>query len=162
MSWLLSLALCVAGLLAVIVELFVPAAGIIGLVGLGSMTAGVVLAYSNYGVTVGTTFLIGVVLATPAVLALYFKIFPQSFVGRWLILRSPQRTVEDATAQETDHRQSLVGKEGTAVTSLRPSGTAAIDGSRYSVVSAGDFIEQGDGVVVKRVEGPRIVVRKKG
>lgn len=162
MPWLTYLGLCLAGLTAVIVELFVPAAGIIGIVGFGSMVAGVVLAYSHYGVTVGTAYLIGVVVATPLILALYFKIFPRSIIGRWLILGQSRTQDTDVTVDEPEKEQTLIGSEGTAFTALRPSGTAAIDGRKYSVVTAGEFIEKGEPVVVKHVAGTRIVVRRIG
>lgn len=86
MTWLTALGLCLAGLAAIIIEFFVPAAGIIGVLGLASIVGGIVVAYTEYGAVVGSMFVIGAAIATPAVVILYFKIFPKSFVGRWLIL----------------------------------------------------------------------------
>jgi membrane-bound ClpP family serine protease len=51
--------------------------------------------------------------------------------------------------------------QGTAITDLRPSGTALIGGKRLDVVTRGDYIEKGSEVRVSAVEGSRIVVRKK-
>lgn len=160
MGWLLSLGMCVAGLLAIIVEFFVPAAGIIGVLGFGSIVGGVVLAYLRYGTGVGAAFLIGVVVATPAVMALYFKLFPKSFIGRWLILKGQQKKEEGFTAFEPTGYDHLEGAEGTAITILRPSGMAELDGGKYSVVTGGGFIEKGEKIRVVRVEGSRIVVRR--
>lgn len=160
MGWLLSLGLCLAGLAAIIIEFFVPAAGLIGVLGLGSIIGGIVLAYLRYGSGVGAAFLIGTVIITPAVIALYFRLFPKSFVGRWLILKGEEKA-EAGFASFTQSRYvGLPGKGGNALTSLRPSGIAMIDGSKHSVVTAGEFIEKGDLVVVSKVEGNRIVVRK--
>ena len=153
MGWLLSLGLCIAGLAAIIVEFFVPAAGLIGVLGLGSIVGGIVLAYIRYGTGVGAAFLIGTVVITPAVIALYFKLFPRSFVGRWLILRGEERPEESLYTE-------LAGKTGSALTSLRPSGTALIGGIKHSVVTAGEYIERGEQIMVSKVEGNRIVVRK--
>ena len=58
MMWLTAVGLCAAGLAAIIVEFFVPAAGIVGLLGFGSIAGGIVLAYSNYGPVVGSIYLI--------------------------------------------------------------------------------------------------------
>ncbi|MBK7867144.1 MAG: hypothetical protein IPJ75_09210 [Ignavibacteriales bacterium] len=55
---------------------------------------------------------------------------------------------------------ALVGSEGTSMTVLRPAGTAIIDGSRYDVVTAGDYIEKDTNIKVIKVEGMRIVVEK--
>jgi membrane-bound serine protease (ClpP class) len=48
---------------------------------------------------------------------------------------------------------------GTALTNLRPSGTALIDGKRVDVVTNGSMIERGAEVKVIAVEGARVVVR---
>lgn len=165
MGWLLSLGLCLAGLAAILIEFFVPAAGIIGVIGFGSIVTGIVLAFVGYGTTVGMLFLVGAVLATPAVIALYFKFFPKSFVGKWLILGGDRKAEGGSPSDASDasgagRYSGLKGKGGTAVTALRPSGAARIDGVKHSVVTGGEFIEKGEPVVVTRVEGSRIVVKK--
>ena len=55
---------------------------------------------------------------------------------------------------------ALVGRTGRAVTPLRPSGVASIDGRRYPVVSEGDHVVAGEAIEVVTVEGNRIVVRR--
>ena len=59
----------------------------------------------------------------------------------------------------SDDYTSYLGQFGTAVTLLRPSGTAEIDGVRLSVVTEGEFIAPGTPVQVVAVQGSRIVVR---
>ena len=54
---------------------------------------------------------------------------------------------------------ALTGKRGIAASTLRPSGTAEIEGRVYRVEGDGAFIEQGEPVEVVRVYGSRIVVR---
>jgi membrane-bound serine protease (ClpP class) len=56
--------------------------------------------------------------------------------------------------------QTLVGKIGQAVSTLRPSGKADIEGARLDVVTEGDYISEGAAVVVIQVEGSRVVVRE--
>ncbi|MBT3275533.1 MAG: hypothetical protein HN368_20420 [Spirochaetales bacterium] len=160
MGWLLSLGLCLAGLAAIIVEFFVPAAGIIGVLGFGSIVSGIVLAYARHGTTVGAMFLIGAVIATPAVIALYFKLFPKSFVGRWLILKGEQKRIDGFSSYEHDGYSHLADAPGVAITDLRPSGMAIFNEIKYSVVTGGEYIEQGEKVRVDTVEGSRIIVRK--
>ena len=58
------------------------------------------------------------------------------------------------------NRTDLLGKEGIALTVLRPSGTAVINNERLDVVTEGDFIDQNTKITVIKVEGVRIVVRK--
>jgi membrane-bound serine protease (ClpP class) len=58
------------------------------------------------------------------------------------------------------NRTDLLGKEGIALTVLRPSGTAVFNNERIDVVSEGGFIDQNAKITVIKVEGVRIVVRQ--
>lgn len=51
------------------------------------------------------------------------------------------------------------GKEGVAITPLRPAGTALIEGERINVVTEGAFVERDSSVTVVEVEGNRVVVQ---
>ena len=53
-----------------------------------------------------------------------------------------------------------VGAKGAAETPLRPSGKALFDGELIDVITEGDFVDVGEPVQVRLVEGNRIVVRK--
>ena len=53
---------------------------------------------------------------------------------------------------------SLVGKEGTALTTLRPSGMALIEDKRFNVVTDGEYIEKDSPIRIVKIEGTRIVV----
>jgi membrane-bound serine protease (ClpP class) len=61
-------------------------------------------------------------------------------------------------AEEEDY-QGLLGKTGTALSVLRPSGKAEIEGRIYSVEGEGVFIEAGKTIKVIRVRGNMVVVR---
>ena len=83
------------------------------------------------------------------------KTIPQSAAGKRMILSHAQNNVSAAAPAP-----ELVGAEGTAQTTLRPSGMAEIGGKRLDVVAESDMIERGSTVRVIAVEGSRIVVRK--
>jgi membrane-bound serine protease (ClpP class) len=55
---------------------------------------------------------------------------------------------------------AMKGSTGTAMTVLRPSGKATIDGRLVDVVSDGGFIPEGSEIEVVQVLGNRIVVRE--
>jgi membrane-bound serine protease (ClpP class) len=59
-----------------------------------------------------------------------------------------------------DEYAALIGKTGTAITTLRPSGRARIDGKIYGVETEGSFTEDGRAVKVIHVSGSRIVVEE--
>jgi len=46
------------------------------------------------------------------------------------------------------------------LTDLRPSGSAIINNERIDVVTEGDYIERGNEIIVKKVEGSKVVVIK--
>ncbi|MCF7796524.1 MAG: nodulation protein NfeD [Lentisphaeria bacterium] len=56
--------------------------------------------------------------------------------------------------------ENLAGATGTAITSLRPAGTAIIGDQRLDVVTLGNYIEKDTSIEVVRVDGNRIVVRE--
>jgi membrane-bound serine protease (ClpP class) len=57
-------------------------------------------------------------------------------------------------------RTSLAGRTGTAISDLRPSGIAIIDGIHTDVVTDGEYVESGESVVVVADEKYRRVVRR--
>ena len=57
-------------------------------------------------------------------------------------------------------RRDLIGKTGIAISDLRPSGRAEIDGETMIVVADGEFVERGLPVTVTDVRGNRVVVSK--
>ena len=70
--------------------------------------------------------------------------------------------VEGPFIAASDYMKSLpdlVGREGQAITDLRPSGTALIGDERIDVVSESEWITEGTPVRVVSAEGYRHVVR---
>jgi membrane-bound serine protease (ClpP class) len=148
------------GIVALLVELFVPAVGTIGAVGIICMVTATVLGYRNFGTTVGTLFLAGTLVGAPVLVLIGLKMFPKTFVGKKLILGDLQEQAGGPADEDENADRDITGKRGIAVTTLRPSGMVMIGDQKYSVVTLGDMIEQGAEVQVVRVEGARIVVRK--
>ena len=158
----LAIGLAAAGLLAIILEVFVPAAGIIGIAGVGSIIASVVIAYQRLGTLVGSIYLAVVLVLVPVFIVLYFKFFPRSPIGRWLISQDSQDTDKGYASYTREKYSELNGREGTSLTVLRPVGMVLIDGQKYSAVTGGEFIEKDKPIRVVKVEGSRVVVRQGG
>jgi membrane-bound serine protease (ClpP class) len=59
---------------------------------------------------------------------------------------------------ERDH--ALVGKQGTAMTVLRPAGKAQLGDEYVDVISDGPFISLGRKIEVVEVSGNRVIVRE--
>jgi len=86
------------------------------------------------------------------------KYLPRSERFNRLVLVPDLAASAGYTAAETS--PDLVGRTGRALTTLRPAGTADIDGQRVDVVSEGGFIASGSAVEVVRARGAVVVVRE--
>ena len=71
----------------------------------------------------------------------------------------PAKTTSAIGYESAEVRSDLVGKHGTAITDLRPAGTALIGDERIDVVSESEWISAGTPVKVLSAEGYRHIVR---
>ncbi len=152
------LILFVFGIALMLVEAFVPGFGVFGVSGLISTLVSIVLAAVS--VQTGMVMLLASVLLAAVFSFFSFRFFARRGALRHIIL-SEQEKADLGYVAPLDQK-ALVGRSGVAVTTLRPSGTAMIDGRRIDVVSEGSFIPSGEPVIVDRVEGVRVVVRSAG
>jgi membrane-bound serine protease (ClpP class) len=170
--WLVQLAgweemlLVVSGLALLAAEIFIiPGFGVAGVLGIAALLSGLSLSLIGSGATwdfilkaVGRV-IFSLLLALIGSLVL-LRFLPRLPFGKKLILATGLAAGEGyASPPETD--RSWLGKGGTTVSPLRPSGIADVEGERVDVVSDGDFIEAGAQIVVSRVDGNRIVVRRR-
>lgn len=151
-----AIVLFVLGLVLIIAELFVPSFGILGITGGVSVIAGVVLAAKD-PLSALVSLLIAFVVAIIIVI-LVARTNKGKLVWNKFILREKLTTEEGFLSAEV--KTSLIGKRGKTITKLRPAGTIEIEGERYDVVTAGEFIENDQAVVVVKAEGTWIVVRE--
>ncbi len=150
----LILGLTLTGAVLIFLELFVPGM-VAGICGALALLAAIVLSYANYGAEKGNAMLAIVLLASVVLFAWWMRAFFQSRVGRrW--------TLEDTVPQDPlpERFAGLLNHAGKALTSLRPAGTALLDGRRVDVIAESALIEAGEPIRVVRVEGPKVVVRK--
>jgi membrane-bound serine protease (ClpP class) len=152
------------GLIAVAVEVFViPGFGAAGILGLLAIAASMVLAmmggYPSSGDIAQALAVLGASLfITTAVIFAWLRHLPNS--GRFSGLLLKGAGDRQAGFTSAPSRPELVGQDGTALTDLRPSGTARIGEERIDVVTEGEYVTQGSRVQVVRSDGYRHVVRK--
>ncbi|MFM9329695.1 NfeD family protein [Paenibacillus mesotrionivorans] len=149
--------LFIIGIILLVIEIFVPGFGIWAIIGIICLMSGVIMAAydsSAAALSLGIGFILAMVLAG-------FVIYAFRKRGIWnkFILKDELKTELGYVSQPV--KEYLLGKTGKAMTSLRPAGTAVFDGERVDVVTAGEFIQQGQLVKVVLVEGGRIVVSGK-
>ncbi|MBE2181122.1 MAG: hypothetical protein IAE97_11695 [Chthoniobacterales bacterium] len=149
----LIIVLFVVGFLLIAAEVFVPGM-ILGALGFLCLLGTVALVYFQYGSSAGIFALFTVGGLAFVGFLLWLHLFPRTFIGRRLMLRTTQPGTVSA-------QRVSVGETGRALTPLRPAGTARIGESRVDVTSLADFLEEGAEVVVVAVDGMRVVVRRK-
>jgi len=151
----LIVSLFVVGFLLLAAEVFLPGL-ILGTFGFLCLVASVAFVFFYHGPSAGLFAALVVGGLSLAGFVLWLNLFPRTFVGRRLMLRTQQPP--DTTAGE---HQLLVGETGEALTPLRPSGTARLRGKRVDVTAVGEFLEQGAPLVVVAADGLRVAVRRK-
>jgi membrane-bound ClpP family serine protease len=156
-NWLAVLAFLL-GLIAIILEIIVfPGFGIAGIIGIILFGWGVLLA--SVDVVHVTEALVLALIATIIILIVGLKLMSRYKLWFKLTLQNRQQK-ENGYVAPLQELSSFGGKEGFALTPLRPAGTAEVAGERLDVVTGGEFIEPGSRVMVVRVEGTRVVVKQ--
>ena len=151
----------VVGIGLLVLEVFMPGFGVAGVSGILLEIVAVVLTYVNYGpwaaavVLVIALFIIALAVSVSLRSAANGKLSKSE-----MILRDTES--EEAGYRAAEDMKVFLGREGTTVTILRPTGMAEFDGVRLNVLSDGEFIPQGTKVRIERVEGSRILVRPCG
>lgn len=144
------------GLALIAVEVYlVPGFNVVGVLGFLLILSGIGYVFYDWGFRHGLLAL----LASGGALGLLLYWFWQS--GAWdrFVLAASLRTDESVVVRESEHRARYLGKTGIALTPLRPTGVAEIDGERIEVVTEGEFIASGSRVRVVAMDRRRYFVR---
>ena len=148
------LQLLAAGVL--IAEVIIPSGGLLGLLAAGLLGYSLYSVFTAVSVNTGYLFLVADVVALPFIIIMGLKMLARSPAT----LKTELSTGAGVTSQ-SDELVGFLGKTGVAETTLRPSGIALIDGRRLDVVSRGEYIDRGTGIVVAAVTGNQIIVEAK-
>ena len=153
-----SLVLLSLGLGLILLEVFVPSSGVLGILAGLSVIAAIVVAFME-GPYVGLAIVSTTVVALPAAVALALRIWPTTSIGRRILLGVPKAEELLPDDEATQRFKGLVGKQGVAQSLMLPSGAVLIEGRTYDATAPGVAIEPGTAVRVVEVHGARIVVR---
>jgi membrane-bound ClpP family serine protease len=145
------------GLLLVSLELFVPSGGFIGLSAVVCLGLGLWNAF-QVSTSLGWTFVLIDFIAVPVTAIVMFRLWARSPMGRRLRL-APPSSDEDDVSHSTRRAEELVGSEGRALTTLRPSGHVEVRGRRHDGMAESGMIDQGSPVRVVRIRSGQLVVR---
>ncbi len=158
LGWLIAI-LFILGIALFVIELVMPGIGVAGIMGMIALIVGAVLASQVVSSSVLVLIIMVILLLTAGMLYwMYKSATKDGRVSKLLFLNTKTGGEEGYSSAPT--RKELLGLEGEAVTPLRPIGTGEFQGKKYDVVTDGEFISKGAPIVVKEVEGFRIVVKK--
>ena len=157
------------GVVLIALEIFViPGFGVAGLLGI-SMTLGslVLVMLNNDWFDFSFVEMGDIMVAAGAALAGLFGGMLVLFIGgiKFTNTKAFSRIALTETMSRDEgytsnfNNESMVGKQGIAYTILRPSGKVVIDDEIYDAYTRGEYIEQGQPIIVTSVEGTSLKVK---
>ena len=150
------IAVFLAGILCIIIEMLMPTVGLLAGAGVAAMLYSVVM---TLGGDINAVYAMLVSFAMAVfIFALIVKKLPSSKLWNRLTLKDKSNTANGYVSAEP--REELLGKRGIVVTELRPSGSALIVDKLVDVISEGAFLTKGEKIIVVAVNGNRVLVRK--
>lgn len=148
--------LLIAGFVLVGIEMVLPGFSVPGISGIICLIGGIFCladsVMSAVIITIVVLALLGILMAVILWLLSHGKLKTP------IVLEDEQKKTEGYIS--SSDLQYLLGRQGMAVTDLRPAGIAKIDDIKFDVMSEGNYISAGTSVKIIRVEGSRLVVRE--
>lgn len=152
-------ALFLVGIGVIVLEVFVPSGGVLGFVSLAAIIAAIATAFLELGVGAGTAMIALSVVVVPVILALAFRWFPETPLGRRVLPPPPEPADVVPDAPSRRRARDLVGKSGRTTSDLLPWGTVEVGSESLDGVSEGGPIDVGSEIVVVAAQGAAVVVR---
>ena len=152
-----SLALFIVGLILLIVELMIPGFGLPGISGIIFVIIGVILAMDSVSNAI-FSISIAIIITTIVGIILVKRGF-ESKLFKSIVLDNKHEKEKGYISSET-RNHGLINKNGIAASDLKPSGFIDIDGERFDSLSDDGYIPKGTAIVITRIEGSKIFVRR--
>ncbi len=152
---ILPISLQVMGVLVILAEIFIPSMGLLSAVAAGLLFYSLFLAFTEVSRLAGFVFVGVDLLVVPVLIYWGMRVLAASSLSLQKKLSAEEGVVSQAPTLET-----WMEKKGEAVTDLRPSGMALIEGMRLDVVTDGEYVDAGTQIVVMQVKGNQIIVEK--
>jgi membrane-bound serine protease (ClpP class) len=163
------LAILFLGFFLLAVEIFViPGFGVVGITGLIAIFLAILMSMVRH--LPGTPIIPDFQKLSQPLVSMAIGILGSFFGGIFIFRFMPKTSAAHRIILTTDEKRSagygatskpleqLIGREGKAITILRPAGKAKFGEDIINVVTEGDFLENGCPVRVLTVEGGRVVV----
>ena len=142
-----------------ILEVFLPSFGIVGILGILLELASVVLVYFRYGDLAALGMLIACLAVVSITISIAIRSASKGRLSKTPIILTERETLAEGYSATAD-MEVFLGREGITTTVLRPTGMAVFDGVKLNVVSDGEFMDKDIVVKIVKVEGTRVVVER--
>lgn len=162
MTW--AILAIVLGILFLGLEIFVPSGGLLMILSIFFVGAGVTLIFftpesEGGGATRGVITLVGLLVLLPVLGGVLFYYWPYTPMGKAVFLKEPTQEEAAVVTEAQLAFEELEGKIGRTLTHHQPSGATEIEGKRYDSATEGVFVDAGKYVKVVAVNGSQLVVR---
>ena len=151
----LGMVLLIAGFILVGIEMVVPGFGAPGISGIVCLIGGIILTAKNIEEGLTMTVIVVVILAVMMTVAMVFLKHVKSPIILDTEIKSNKGYIS------ISDMEYLVGKEGLAVTDLRPAGKCDIEGVEFDVRTEGRYIMRGNKVIISRIHENMIMVKER-
>lgn len=148
------------GMAVLVAELFIPSHGVLSVVGVGFIVAGVFMTFRHYGEKAGTLAVIACAITLPAFALGAIKIWPKTAIGRRIAPPNPVFLPTDTSVPVAELSRYL-GRTGRSVSPLRPVGICEFEGRRISCIAEFGILDAGVTVEGIRISGGDLTVREK-
>lgn len=153
--FLFAIGLFVVGFILIGIEMITPGLHAPGIIGTGCLVVAVFFVSDTFEegaiVTIIILALLGIMLAV--ILGLLSK----GKLKSPIILKEEQN--KDKGYISSNDLNYLLGKQGVALTDLRPTGVGNFDGIDLDVISEGKYISKGTKLVIYLVKGSKLIVK---
>ena len=147
--------LLVAAFILVFFEVILPG-GILGIIAALCVILASWFAGDQYGAGIGILTFVGSATAIAILAFVEFKLLARTSLGRAFFLKSSVTGHSNIAPAET----SIIGKKGSALTRLNPSGKVVIDGQTYEAHSQDGFIEADQLIIVAAQDNFKLIIKK--
>ncbi|MDF2942865.1 MAG: hypothetical protein K0S01_1723 [Herbinix sp.] len=152
---ILAIILFIAGFILIGIEMVLPGFSVPGISGIVCLLVAIFLISDS--VAEGAIITIIVLALIGAMLAIILGLLSKARLKSPIILKDEQN--KDKGYISSNDLKYLLGKQGVALTDLRPSGTANFDGIEFDVISEGKYLLKDTKLVIYKVQGSKLIVK---
>ena len=147
--------LLVAAFILVFFEVILPG-GILGIIAALCVIFASCFAGAEYGVGIGVLTFAGSTVAIAILVFIEFKLLARTSLGSAFFLKSSVKGHSNIAPADA----SIIGRQGSALTRLNPSGKVAIDGQFYEAHSQDGYIEADQLIQVVAQDNFKLIIKK--